>query len=66
MGQPDRFVNRFGIKMKILTVTIPEADHDRLKDLAAREQTTLSAIARTLIKQRVEHLQGTEKVNRGI
>ena len=56
MGQPDRFTNRYGVKMKTLTVTIPIEHHGKLKDLAAREQTTLSAIVRTLIKQRVEHL----------
>ena len=56
MPQLDKSENRYGVRMKHLIVTIPLEDHGKLIDLAKGEQTTLSAIVRILIKQRVEHL----------
>ena len=56
MAQSDRFENRYGVRMKHLIVTIPLEHHGKLIDLAKGEQTSLSTVVRTLIKQRVEHL----------
>lgn len=54
---PRRYVNRNKVPMVPVTITIPEAHHKALKDLAAREDVTYSAIVRALIKARVEHIK---------
>ena len=51
---------RHGVDMSFLTAYIPTQHKEALKRLSHAEGVTMSAIVRTLIKQRVEHLQGME------
>ena len=48
--------NRHGVEMKKVTVTLPQTDHEKLATLSAQENTTMSDIIRSLVRQRVEHL----------
>ena len=47
---------RHGVDMSFLTVYVPSKHREALKRLAVEEGITMSAIVRTLIKQRIEHL----------
>ena len=52
---------RHGVDMSFLTAYVPSRHKEALQRLSREEGITMSAIVRTLIKQRVEHLQGMEK-----
>ena len=51
---------RHGVDMSFLTAYLPTKHKEALQRLSRDEGITMSAIVRTLIKQRVEHLQGME------